>query len=276
MSRVKLVPTGRIELMSVPAESHSEIFDRAPGPRRVLPLVVVAVALAFVFVSGLYRELSLEALVRHHAAIAQAVADHPAAAFAGYVGLYIAVVALSIPGALFLTVAGGVVFGTLFGAVGAIIGATVGATIIFLIARGAVGATLVGRAGPTFEKLAAGFRKDAFCYLLFLRLVPLFPLWLINLVPALAGVRLKPYVGATVIGIIPGSFAFAFFGSGIESMFEAKIAAYKACLAAGQVACRLGLDVHMFKTPRVIAGFLVLGLFALLPVVVRRIKARQH
>lgn len=264
--------------MSLPAQSRPETdtLPRPHGLRRVLPLLVVIAALAVVFASGLYRDLSLDAVVRHHAAIEGVVAAHRAAAFVAYVGLYIAVVALSVPGALVLTVAGGLVFGTIPGALGAVVGATIGATIIFLIARGAVGEILLRRAGPTVEKLAAGFRENSFCYLLFLRLVPLFPLWLVNLVPALAGVRLAPYVAATAVGIVPGSFVFAFFGSGLESMLDAQRHAYEACLAAGQEGCRIAFDVHALATPRLVTAFVVLGLFALLPVVVRHIKARQH
>jgi uncharacterized membrane protein YdjX (TVP38/TMEM64 family) len=269
---------GLIELMSVPVQSRPETdaLPRPHGLRRVVPLIVVLAALAAVFASGLYRDLSLDALVRHHAAIERLVAAHGAAAFAAYAGLYVVVVALSVPGALVLTVAGGVVFGTVLGALGAIIGATTGATIIFLIARGAVGEILLRRAGPTVEKLAAGFRENAFCYLLFLRLVPLFPFWLVNLVPALAGVKLPPYVAATALGIIPGSFVFAFFGSGLDSVIDAQRAAYEACLAAGNAGCQLGFDVHALATPRIITAFIVLGLFALLPVVVKQLKASHR
>jgi uncharacterized membrane protein YdjX (TVP38/TMEM64 family) len=241
-----------------------------------VPLAIVVAGLITVFALGLNRELSLEALVRHHAAIEAVVAEHRGPAFAGYVLLYIAVVAFSVPGALVLTVAGGVLFGTLVGALGAIVGATVGGTIIFLIARGAVGETLIRRAGPTVDKLVAGFRKDAFCYLLFLRLVPVVPFWLVNLVPALAGVRLPPFVAATAIGIIPGSFVFAFFGSGLDSMIAAQRTAYQACVAARGVGCHLGFDMHALATPRLVAGFIILGLFALIPVVVKYVKAKQH
>jgi uncharacterized membrane protein YdjX (TVP38/TMEM64 family) len=271
-------PDDRIELMSVPVETRpdAEILVRPYGFRRLLPVIVVAAAIAVVFGSGLYRELSFEQLVRHHAAIEKLVAEHGVVTFAAYVGLYVVVVMLSIPGAMVLTVAGGVVFGTLLGALGAIAGATVGATGIFLIARGAAGEILIRRAGPKLAKVAAGFREDAFCYLLFLRLVPLFPFWLVNLVPAIAGVRLAPFVAATALGIIPGSFAFAFFGSGLDSMLDAQEATHQACLAAGNGTCQFGFDVFALATPRVIAAFIILGLFALLPVVVKHVKASRH
>ncbi len=264
--------------MSVPAETrpHAHTLVRPFGPRRLVPLATVVAGLILVFALGLNHELSLESLVRHHAAIERIVAEHRGPALAAYVLLYITVVAFSVPGALVLTVAGGVVFGTLVGALGAIVGATIGATIIFLIARGAVGEILVRRAGPTVNKLMTGFRKDAFCYLLFLRLVPLFPFWLVNLVPAFAGVRPGPFVAATALGIIPGSFVFAFFGAGLDSLVDAQRAAYEACLAAGRGDCHFGFDVHALATPRLVAGFIILGLFALIPVLVKHVKAKQQ
>ena len=97
------------------------------------------------------------------------------------------------PARCLLTVAGGTLFGALLGGVAALIGATVGAVCIFLIAKSALGEHLVRRAGPRVASIAEGFRVDAFSYLLFLRLVPIFPFWLVNLVPALCGVSLKTF-----------------------------------------------------------------------------------
>jgi uncharacterized membrane protein YdjX (TVP38/TMEM64 family) len=263
--------------MSVPAETRpeAEMLGRFHRVRRLLPLVLVAGGIAFVFGTGIYREISLESLARHRAWIAHHVAAHEIAALMVYAGLYALMVTLSIPGAMVLTIAGGAVFGTLFGALGAIAGATVGATIIFLITRGAVGEILIRRAGPKLAKVAAGFREDAFCYLLFLRLVPLFPFWLVNLVPALVGVRLPPFVAATVIGVIPGCFAFAFFGSGLDHVLDSREAAYEACLAAGHANCRIKLDALALAEPRLIIALIILGLFALLPVVVKHVKASR-
>src|SRR5213078_2488285 len=131
---------------------------------------------------------------------------HGIAAVAAYVAIYIIVVALSIPGSLFMTIAGGILFGVAVGGI---------ATVI--IAKSACGENLVRRAGPLACKLADGFKADAFNYLLFLRLVPAFPFFLVNLVPALVGVRLPTFVAATFIGIIPGALAFTFLGSGLDS-----------------------------------------------------------
>ena len=108
------------------------------------------------------------------------------------------------------------------------------------------------RAGPRVEKVAEGFRADAFNYLLFLRLVPFFPFWLVNLVPALVGVRLRTFVIASALGMIPGTLAYAFFGSGLDSAIKAQNA-----------------------TLQLFAGLIALGLLALVPVVVKHCKARR-
>jgi uncharacterized membrane protein YdjX (TVP38/TMEM64 family) len=125
------------------------------------------------------------------------------------------------------------------------------------------------------ERLADGFRTDAFSYLLFLRLVPLFPFWLVNLVPALCGVRLRTFAGATALGVIPGAFAFAFVGTGLDSVIAAQESTYNACLVVGRQDCRLDFDLKAAITPELFAALAALGILALLPVVVKRLRARR-
>jgi uncharacterized membrane protein YdjX (TVP38/TMEM64 family) len=246
-----------------------------PCLARCWPLALVAAISVTVIAMGWHKELSLAALVEHRAAIDTFTAKHWFAALALFSAVYALVVALSLPGAVFLTVFGGVIYGTLAGGLAALVGATAGATAIFLIARSALGGWLVRRAGPRAEKLAAGFRADAFNYLLFLRLVPLFPFWLVNLVPALAGVTLRTFVAATALGIIPGTFAFAFFGAGLDSALEAQVAAYRACLAGGTMGCELYFDLKAAATPQLIAGLVALGVLALVPIAIKRFKAAR-
>jgi uncharacterized membrane protein YdjX (TVP38/TMEM64 family) len=112
-----------------------------------------------------------------------------------------------LPGAAVLTLAGRFLFGWFWGGLASMIAATIGAVLVFLIARTALGEPLAARAGPWLAKLRQGFQEGAFNYLLFLRLVPIFPFWLVNLAPALLGVSFWTYTLATIIGIIPGSFA---------------------------------------------------------------------
>jgi uncharacterized membrane protein YdjX (TVP38/TMEM64 family) len=244
--------------------------------RRLAPLIAIGVVSIVAIAMGWHREISFEALARHHDALRNFIAGHAASALAGYVALYIAVVGLSLPVGAYLTVIGGILFGTLLGAMAAVAGASIGAVLIFSIAKSALGAHLVRRAGRTAERIAQGFREDAFSYLLFLRLVPVFPFWLVNLVSALCGVRLAPFAAATVLGIMPATFAFAFVGSGLESVIVAQEMAYGSCLAAGHADCRLVFRATDAFTPKLIAALVALGVLALVPVVVKRLRARAR
>jgi uncharacterized membrane protein YdjX (TVP38/TMEM64 family) len=256
-----------------PASSDARCRLRA-RLKRFTPLAVIALAMLAVFATGAYRHVSLETLVRHRMAIDAFIDAHGVAAVAVFMGVYVVVVALSIPGAIFLTISGGILFGTAVGGLASVVSATIGATIIFLVAKSACGENLVRRAGPLAGKLADGFRADAFSYLLFLRLVPAFPFFLVNLAPALVGVKLTTFVAATAIGVIPATFAFAFFGSGLDSVIAAQERLFRACLATGRDDCHLQFDLGMIATPQLLAALAALGAIALVPVAVRRLRAR--
>jgi uncharacterized membrane protein YdjX (TVP38/TMEM64 family) len=250
-------------------------IDQSSLARRILPLVaIVVLAGAAYIVSG--GGVSLESLVRHRAAIDDFVASHRMLAIFVYVGIYITVVAVSLPGAALLTLTGGFLFGIAVGASAAVISATVGATLIFLVARTALGEPLLRRAGPRATQLARGFREDAFSYLLFLRLVPAFPFFLVNLVPAFAGVRLGPFVAATAIGIIPGAIVFALAGAGLDSIIAAQKNSYDQCIAAKGADCRLVFEPADVLTPQLIAALVALGLLALMPVAVKFWRTRSR
>jgi uncharacterized membrane protein YdjX (TVP38/TMEM64 family) len=132
---------------------------------------------------------------------------------------------------------------------------------------------LVAKAGPFLSRFREGFQQDAFSYLLFLRLVPIFPFWLVNLAPGLLGVGFWTYVATTFLGIIPGTFAFSLAGSGLDSVIEAQQAARQSCLAkmgpGGQESCSYTLDPGALLTPELIAGLAALGVVALIPVAVK-------
>jgi uncharacterized membrane protein YdjX (TVP38/TMEM64 family) len=243
--------------------------------RRLLPIGLIAAAMVLVFAMGWHRYLSLETLVRHRAALDTFVHANFCLAVAAFIGVYVLAAALSIPGAVFLTIAGGILFGWLVAGAAAIVGATIGASIIFLVARTACGESALRRAGPTAAKLADGFHADAFNYLLFLRLIPVFPFWLVNLVSAVVGVRFATFVLATGIGIIPGTFAYALVGHGLDSVIAAQATAYRQCVAAGRAECHLDLSMAHVITPQLIVALVALGLVALVPIAVRKWRARM-
>lgn len=233
-----------------------------PGPlwRRLLPLMLlVAGLLAFLALGG-HRYVAFETLERHREALLALVAAHPTLAPLAFIGAYAVMVAFSIPGALVMTVAGGFLFGTLGGAACSVVGATLGATALFLAARTALGSLLRDRAGAAVSRMRAGFRENAFSYLLVLRLVPLFPFWLVNLVPALLGVSLRVFLLGTFFGIIPGSLVYASVGNGLGALFE-----------AGQEA-----DIeNAIYQPEVLLPIVALVALSLLPVAYKKVRSRH-
>jgi uncharacterized membrane protein YdjX (TVP38/TMEM64 family) len=235
-------------------------------------LLVVIALIALALALGWQRQVSLESLVRHRAAIAALVADHRAAALASFTAFYAVASGLALPGVIFLTIGGGVFFGGLVGGFAAIVGATTGATAVFIAGRYALRNIIMRWIGAHVARVADGFRKSAFNYLLFIRLVPIFPFTFGNLLPAVCGVRLVTFMVATFLGIAPMTLAIAFFGAGLDSVLAAQIAKYRACHAAGIADCRLDFHLSMVVTPQLVAGLLALGIAVLIPVIVKRAR----
>ena len=234
-----------------------------PPKARLWTRVALVAALAAGFVSffafGLDDYATVEALREHRNLLRARVDDHAVLAPAVFMALYAAAVAFSLPGGAAMTIAGGFLFGNVFGAAYVAVAATVGASAVFLIARTALGEPLRARAGPWLGRLEAGFQRNAFSYLLVLRLVPLFPFFVVNLVPAFLGVRLAPYVGATLVGIVPATFVYATVGAGLDSLFE-----------SGGEFTAAGI-----LTPEIVTALVGLAILALLPVAYRRYRARK-
>ncbi len=232
------------------------------------PLIAIAVLMIVGFSQGWHEYFSLSSLIRNRDALAVFIAENVVLAVVAYMAVYAVVVALSFPGGSFLTIGGGFLFGWFIAGTATIFAATAGATAIFLAARTSFGEALRARAGPFLSQLAEGFRKDAAHYLLFLRLTPIFPFWLVNLAPALFHVPLRTYVVTTALGIIPGTYAYAIFGSGLDSVIAAQEAANPGCAAAGTCA----IDTSAILTTELIVALVVLGLVALIPVVLKRLR----
>ena len=227
--------------------------------RRFLPLVLLGGTAALVFGLGLDDYLSFEALREHRALLVDFVAGRMALALALFVVIYAAATAVSLPGGAILSIVGGFLFDAVPGTGAIVLGATAGATAVFLIARTALGDSLRARAGPALRRMEAGFQENALSYLLVLRLIPLFPFFVVNLVPAFLGVRLGTYVLGTFLGIIPGAFVFAFAGAGLGSVLDTAVS----------------LTPASVLTPQVIAALGGLCVLALLPVVYKKLKAQR-
>ncbi len=228
--------------------------------QRLAPVLILLAGLLAAWALGLQRLVTWDALAAHQAALLGLVADHPLLAPLAYVGVYVLIVALSLPGGVVMTVSGGLLFGTLAGTVLAVIGAAVGASLLFLAARHAFAEPLSRRASGLLARVRPGLQRDGFSYLLALRLIPVVPFWLVNLAPALVGMRFAPYAAATLLGILPGTLVFASIGAGVGGV-----------LAAGRHP-----DLSVVFTPRVLLPLLGLALLSLAPVIWRRATAGRR
>jgi len=226
--------------------------------KRMMPFIILAIVLALFFGFDLAQFISFDALSEHRVSLLNWVDQQAILAPLAYVLLYVVVVAFSLPGGLVMTVSGGFLFGAIAGGMYAVIGASLGATALFLIAKTSVGDYLLSKAGDVVQKMQKGFAEDALSYMFVLRLVPLFPFFIVNLVPAFLGVRLRTYVVATFFGIMPATFVYALAGSGLGSVLD-----------QGQ-----GVTLTGVLTSEMLAALLGLALLAMIPVVYKRLVNR--
>lgn len=197
----------------------------APKPSfsiaRLLPLLIFAAVLIAFFALGLNKYLTLDLLKENREVLKNWVHANKTEAVLLFITAYIVVAAFSLPISSLVSITGGFLFGSVFGAAWGVIGATIGATILFLVAKTALGDPLRQRFGAQVKSLEEGFRANAVSYMMLLRLVPLFPFWLVNLAASFTGVSAVTFVVTTFIGIIPGAFVFASIGNGLNALFEA-------------------------------------------------------
>jgi uncharacterized membrane protein YdjX (TVP38/TMEM64 family) len=246
--------------MSVNEEETSQKIEPKLPLVRYLLLIIFAAAIAGFFALGLDKYLTFDVLRDNRATLDAFVAEQGIIAVALYILIYAVSVAVSLPGASILTIAGGLLFGQWFGLAYVVFGATFGAIGVFLIARTALGDALRRRAGPVMRKMERGFQENALSYLLVLRLVPLFPFFLVNIVSAFLGVKLRTYAIGTVIGIIPGSFVYATVGAGLDSIFDQN----------GE------FSLTGILTPEIIAALVGLAVLALLPIAYKNFQKTER
>lgn len=222
------------------------------------PVIIIALGVAAFYFFGLDKYVTFSALKEHRHTLLAFVQENLLTAVVLYMVIYVVMVALSLPGGAPMTITGGFLFGAMLGAVQVLFAATLGATLLFLTARLALGDALKEKAGPWMKKLEGGFKENALSYLLVLRLVPLFPFFVVNLVPAFLNVRARVYIIGTFFGIMPGTFVFTSIGSGIGSVFD-----------AGEAFSPRGI-----LTTEVIIALIGLSVLALAPVIYKQLKKR--
>lgn len=193
--------------------------------KKWLPLIIVGTAIIIFWLSGLSSYVSLEQFHAHKYDLRDYVSARPWQSIMIYAVIYITITTLSLPIASLLTLIGGFLFGVVTGTILVTVSATIGATILFLIAKSSLGKTLRDKAGKLYHRVDEDMRDNAFSYLLTLRLIPLFPFFLVNILPALFDIKPRTYVAATFLGIIPGTAIYVNAGrqlGEIESLSELK------------------------------------------------------
>ena len=230
----------------------------ANSSKRLLPFILLA-GLALFFLFGGQELFAFSQLTENYAALKGFVDGKLATALLIFGVTYVVTVALSLPIASLLTVVGGALFGWA-GAAVIICAATVGATIVFIAVRTALYEFLAKRTTGFMAKLEAGFQKNAFSYLLALRLIPVAPFWVVNIVPALLGMRLSQYVLATFIGIAPGTLIYVWVARGFDNL-----------LSRGQ-----SPDLSVLSEPAIIAPLFALCMLSLTPTLWKKLRAVQQ
>ena len=226
---------------------------------KLLPVLILIGAMGLIYFLGFDKYLTLDTLRDNRTALQSYVTTHTILSPLIYIAIYSAVVALSLPGASLMSVAGGLLFGIIFGGFTAVIGATIGASILFIVARMFLSEYIRDRAGGYLKRMEKGFGENAFSYLFFLRVVPAFPFWAVNLAAAVLNVPPVTFIVATLIGIIPGTYVFVAFGAGLGDLIDA------------------GKNVRVgdiFSTNLIIA-FIGLGVLSLLPVVIKTLTRQK-
>jgi uncharacterized membrane protein YdjX (TVP38/TMEM64 family) len=232
----------------------TDVAKPRAGFARFLPIGLIALAAGVIFATGAHNYLSLETLRGNRAALEGFVERNLPLAVAAFAAAYIVVTALSLPGATLMSVLGGFLFGPFLGTGVVVFAATIGAALIFSAARTALGDSLRTKAGPFARKMEDGFKRNAFSYLLLLRLIPLFPFFIVNIAPAIFDVKLRTFTLATFIGIIPGAFAFVSAGNGLGAV-----------LASGGDLELAGL----LAKPEILTPIIALSVLAMLPIALK-------
>ena len=237
---------------------------QTPGRRalrfalRFGPALLIVIAVVVIVRSGLLGRLSLEGLKSSRGTLLAFVHAHPLQSLGLYAAVYVASVSLSLPIALILTLTGGFLFGPWVGGVTASFSCTLGAVVVFLVSRLAVGDAVEARTGRV-HAVAEEIKKDAFFYILTLRLIPVTPFWLTNVAAGLIAIPVSTFAAATLIGILPVGLIYAGIGSGLDALF-----------ASGRA-----LSLHALITPRILLPLIGLGVLSVLPILYQRRRARR-
>lgn len=225
--------------------------------KRWVPLLLIVALMAAAYLLGITDFVTYEKIQSRRETLSTFVMDNFVIASLLFIFTYIVSTALSLPIGIYLSLLGGFLFPQPLSTIYVVVGATIGAGLLFWAAKTALGDLLREKAAPFLSKMKKGFNENAASYMLFLRLIPAFPFWLVNLAPAFLGVSFITYVWTTAIGILPGVIVFTQFGAGLNAIFEGDK--------------QFSIDDILNRDIKIALG--ALAIFVLIPVIVKKIRS---
>ena len=226
---------------------------------RFLPLLIIIVLVLLALRLGVTHYLNFATLKNYHTEIDMYIQNNYLLTLTLFALCYILLVVTSIPGATFFTLLGGVFFGSIVGTVTVVLSATIGATLLVLAIKLAFGEAVAKRIGAKVQFMEGNFKQNAFFYLLSMRFLPIVPFFLLNLACGIFNINLRTFFFATLLGIIPGSFVYVNIGSNLSAAIRAS---------------QDNFSVSSFITPNIIIAFCLLAVLSILPVIIKKIKAK--
>lgn len=240
---------------------HAEDQRRRSVLRHAPLAIILIAALIGYFTLGDY--LTFDTLAQNREALLEFRDSNFWLLVAGFVAIYFAIVAFSLPGAAVASVTGGFLFGLALGTIFNVLAASLGAMTIFLAARCGLGRSLAARMDAsegTVRKFKDGLRENEVSVLLLMRLVPVMPFFVANLLPALVGVRFGNFAWTTILGIIPGALVYTSIGTGLGEVFD-----------RGDRP-----DLSLLWEPHVIGPILGLCALAALPMIIKAVRGKKE
>jgi uncharacterized membrane protein YdjX (TVP38/TMEM64 family) len=246
--------------MILVANNEPEEKNNKKFLKRLWPIFILALTLAGIIVFDLDDFFSFEMLKNNREMILNWYDKQKFLAIAVFFAFYVLVVTLSVPGVVWLSLVAGFFMGAWAATFLVVVAATLGALGLFLIARYSLAGFFQQKTGAIGRRMEAGFKKNELSYLLVLRLVPVFPFWLVNIVPALLGVSVRTFMIGTFFGIIPGTAVFCSIGNGLSVFFD-----------RGRVP-----DLKILFEPEIIAPLMGLAALSLIPIIIKKIKKLKN
>lgn len=227
--------------------------------KKFIPFIVIIILTIIAYAFGLGDYFTFDMLKANRMKLLAFTENYPILAPLIFITIYTTAIALSLPGGALLSLFGGFLFPLPLSTLYVITGATIGASAIFLAAKTALQEFLRKKAAPFLQKMESGFNKNPVSYLLFLRFIPLFPFWLVNLAPAFFNVRFRTYLWTTIVGILPGSYVFTQAGAGLGAIFD-----------SGE-----SFNLSTIFNTQIKIALIALAIFSLVPILIKKFRKKD-